>query len=145
MNKLLAAVACATVVAAPLAMAPSESMAAPHGGGFHGGYGGFRGGYGGFRGGYYGWGGYGWGYGFGLGAALWDPWFYDYPPYYYAYYPAPYYYGDYGYAPPPRPPAQTGAAPAQSQAPSGAACGNWSWNSAQSKYDWIPCPPAAAH
>lgn len=77
--------------------------AAPHAGGYRGGYGGYRGGYGGYRGGYgyrgyyggygwrggYGWGGWGWG-GLGLGlyfAALplyYSTLWWDGIPYYYA-------------------------------------------------------------
>jgi hypothetical protein len=140
MKTILAALASASLLAAPLATLPATATAAPHGyGGFHGGYGGFHGGYG--------WRGYGYrGYpyffgGLALGAALWDPWYYGYygyPGYYYGYADP---YGYYGPPPPPPPPSgYAQPAQAQPQAQQGQACGSWNWNAAQSKYDWVPCP-----
>ncbi len=117
MRKVLALLACAAVVAAPVA-ASAQRGGGFHGGGgyhgggfrgggFHGGYGGWRGGYGGWRGG---WGGWGWGpyWGLGLGVGLASLYAYDYYSPWYYYYPsslyAPYYddYEDYG--PPPSAP-----------------------------------------
>jgi hypothetical protein len=137
MKTILAALASAAFMTAPLALSPSPAAAAPHGG-FHGGFHGY---YGGWRGGW------GWGVpvGVALGAALWDPWYYEYPGYAYGYYPDPYYYG-YAYGPPPPP--QGGASPpaaAQAAPQTGQACGSWSWNAPQSKYDWVPCAAPAAH
>ena len=146
MKKILIALAGVAALAAPLA-AQAQARGGGHGGGFHGGGGfrggGFRGGFGGgfYRGGFYpGYYYYGAaGLGFGLGLALADPWYYG--PGYYGYYgyygPPAVVYADpaYGYAPPPT----VGAAPQ-------AACGQWSWDQAHSKYNWIPgpCAPAAA-
>jgi hypothetical protein len=125
-----------------------------HPGGFRGGAGFYRGGgyrgyYGGYRG--YGYPGYigGVGLGFALGAALAYPWYYDYPAYgYYGYggyapvttvepqtYPGDPWAYDYGTSS-----AYPSAAPPQaqsSQAPQ--ACGSWSWDPSQSKYNWVPC------
>jgi hypothetical protein len=145
MKKILTALAGVALVTAPLALTPVAAQAQHRGGGFHGGYGGFRGGYG-YRGGWGGYRGYGYGYGWGaaglgfaLGAALSDPWYYG--PDYYGYYgaygpPAPVVYAApppaYGYAPPPQ------AAPAQPSA-----CGQWSWDQAASRYNWIPGPCGA--
>ncbi len=135
---ILTAAAGLALVATPLAAQAQHAGA--HAGGFR------AGGYhvGGYHGGFYrgGWGHYGYGYGYGaaafgfaLGAALYDPWYYG--PAYYGYYgyygpPAPVVYADpvYSYAPPP-------AAPQ-------AACGQWSWDQAHSKYNWVPGPCAAA-
>ncbi len=114
MKKILAALASATLMTAPLVSLPTPALAQHHGGGgggwhgggggggWHGGggwgggyHGGGWGGYRGYRGGYYGWGGYPyfWG-GLALGYYAADPWYYDYPAYY-GY--APYYGGGYSY------------------------------------------------
>jgi hypothetical protein len=115
------------------------------GGGFAVNRGGFRGGYyNGWRGGsrYYG----GVGLGFALGAALAYPWYNDYPAYWgpYGYYgggyvtavPAAPLYDDpwaYDYG-------SSSAYPAQPQAQAQPqACGAWSWNPGQNRYDWVPC------
>ncbi len=160
MKTILAALASVALLAAPLASIPTP--AAAHGGGgsgFHGGGGGFRGGGGfhgggdfhggggfrggGFHGGYRG--GYGGGYGgyylgagglgFALGLDYGDLGFYG-DPYDYDDYAA---YGiggpdPYGYdgADAPPPPGAYQAGPPQ-------ACGSWSWDTARSTYDWIPC------
>ncbi len=125
-----------------------------HGGGFHdGGYGHGGFGHGGYGHGGYGRGGYGYGFagaafGLFLGAAIADSWYYGYPDYYDYYGPygvaGPYPY-DYGYDDAPPPGAYGGPPPAQYQTPpsgqaqQGQACGSWSWNPAQSKYNWVPC------
>lgn len=166
MKTLFAALASVSLLTAPLALSPVPAMAQhshgsggfSHGGFSHGGFshGGFgRGGFGhsggyGWRGGGYGWrGGYGYGWGFGglaaglfLGAAIADS--YDYPAYYgyWGPYGVPYPY-DYDDGPPPPyadgdegppPPGQYSSAP-----PQGQACGSWSWDAGQSKYNWVPC------
>ena len=148
MKKILIALAATAALAAPLAAQarPDNSHAGggSRGGGFHGSGGFYGGGYrgGGFyRGGFYSYPGYYYGaagLGFALGASLADPWYYG--PAYYGYYgyygpPPQVVYADpaYGYAPPPA----VGAAPQ-------AACGQWSWDQAQSKYNWIPGPCAGA-
>jgi hypothetical protein len=174
MKKIVAALASVSLLAAPLALGPTQAVAqhshggmgghsfAGRGAGFH--PGGFRGGFnrGGFnRGGFYrgGYrGGYNRGYapfyaglfGFTLGAAIADSWYYDSPGYYgyYGAYGDPYADDYYGAPPPPPgdydddgappPPSQYQSAP-QGAAPQGQACGSWSWNAAQSKYDWVPC------
>ncbi len=142
---VLTALAGVALLATPLAANAQHSGG--HVGGYHAGGGGYHGGYGGYRGGFYrgghgGYYGYGWGLGalgFALGAAWADPWYYG--PAYYGYYgyygpPAPVVYEEpvYGYAPPP-----PGAAPQS-------ACGQWSWDQAHSKYNWVPgpCAPAPA-
>ena len=139
-KKTLAILAGAALLTAPLAI-PTAALAQGHGGGghssggfhggggggfrggagFHGG-GGFRGGYGGFRGGYGGYRGYG-GYGaLGLGLGLGLGAAYAYAPYYgYGY--------DYGY------PDVAYADPAYSYAPP--PCGQWVWNPAAGRYDWV--------
>jgi hypothetical protein len=143
MKKILIALAGVAVLAAPLA-AQARPAVVHGGGGFHGGgvHGGGVHGGGFYRGGFYGYPGYYYGaagLGFALGASLADPWYYG--PAYYGYYgyygpPAPVIYADpaYGYAPPP----VSGPAPQ-------AACGQWSWDQANAKYNWIPgsCAPAA--
>ncbi len=87
--------------------------------------------------------------GFALGAGLAYQGYYGYPGY--AYYPDYGYYGGYaqpvpqGYAGDPwaydygtslATPPDAGALPPPQ------ACGSWSWDQAQSKYNWIPCPPS---
>jgi hypothetical protein len=170
MKKIVAALASASLLAAPLALGPTPAMAqhshggmgghsfAGRGAGFHssGFRGGFRGGYrGGFnRGGYYR-GGYYRGYPFAgaaiglfLGAAIADSWYDDYPGYYgyYGPYGSPYADDYYAVPPPPdaydddgAPPPPQYQSPPQGAAGPGQACGSWSWNAAQSKYDWVPC------
>ncbi len=131
---ILTAVAGAALLATPMA------AQAQHGGfrgGYHGGYGGYHGGFYRGYGGYYG---YGFGaaaLGFALGASLYDPWYYG-----------PAYYGYYGYYGPPAPvvyaePAYSYAPPPAATAPQ-SACGQWSWDQAHSKYNWVPGPCAAA-
>jgi hypothetical protein len=134
-----------------MALAPAPAMA-QHGG--HGGVhaagfsGGFRGG--GFRGGgFRGFRGNGFFFGdaflgFALGAAIADSWYWDYPDYYG--YLGPYGvepYDDYGPPPPyaygpDGPPPPQGQAP-QGQAPQPQACGSWTWDAAQSRYNWAAC------
>jgi hypothetical protein len=163
MKKIVAALASVSLLAAPMALGPTPAMAQhshggsggrgfsgfSHGGSFRGGFrGGNHGGFG-YRGGY-GYRGYGPFYagvfGLALGAAIADSWYYDYPAYYgyYGPYGGPYpddYYG----APPPPDAYDDGGPPPQYQSPPqgadqpGQACGSWSWNAAQSKYDWVPC------
>ncbi|HEX4199587.1 MAG TPA: hypothetical protein VHZ26_19280 [Caulobacteraceae bacterium] len=163
MKTLFAALASVSLLTAPLALSPVPAMAQhSHGGGFsHGGFGRGGFGHGGFgRGGFGhggfgrggGWrGGYGWGFGglaagLFLGAAIADS--YDYPAYYgyWGPYGAPYPYDYYDGPPPPYaddgdegpPPGQYSGPPPQGQA-QGQACGSWSWDASQSKYDWVPC------
>lgn len=138
LKPVLAALAGVSLLALPMAAAAQHHGGGSahggggfHGGGFHGG--GYRGGGGGWHGGYYG-GGYPFVGGVGLGLALGAvaaPWSY-YDGYYpgYAYGPGygPGYASDYAYDAPP----QQAAAPP-------AACGNWSWNPTQNRYDWISC------
>jgi hypothetical protein len=116
MKTLVAALAGAALITAPMTV-QAQSHGGGHGGGGHGFGGGFHGGgfhgggfHGGFRGGGFhrGFGFYGapffYGAGLGLGLAYYDPWFWGYPGYGYYGYPAYYDYDyDYGddYAPPP--------------------------------------------
>lgn len=165
MKTMLAALASASLLATSLAAVagPAEAQARvgargavvsqPH---FRGGGGGFRGGYSpgwGYRGGYRGYSGGAWAgatLGFALGANLAYPWYYGPPVGYYGY-PDYGYYGGYvapapeGYAGDPwaydygtsvASPSTPGAQPPAQ------ACGSWSWDQAQSKYNWIPCPPS---
>ena len=178
MNRIVAAVAgAALLTAGPALAAPyhggggHQSVSAGASGrsgngfragaysGFHGGYrgGGSNGYHGGYGGGYYGhrgYGGYpyffgGLGLGFGLASAFYDPWYYDYAPY----------YGYYGYevvTPAPAAAyddpwtwddgAEDAAAPPQAAAPQASAqattpqaCGAWSWDANKGKYNWVPC------
>jgi hypothetical protein len=134
LKPIFAALAGASLLAAPVVASAQHTGGHAgggfHGGGFHGGGfhgGGFRGG--GFHGGFHGHGfrggvpfvgGLGLGLAFGAAAYPW----YDYPDYgYYGPAYAPDYAPDYAYGPPP---------PAQ-------ACGSWSWNARSGRYDWIPC------
>ncbi len=148
MKSIVSTLACAALLAAPLAAGPSLASAQTHQGGSHaaagaGPRGGFagagsRGGFSGrgFGGGHFHGGFYGAPFFFGgafLGFALADSWYYDYPAYYgyYAPYgvaPPPYAGYDYDEGPPP---------PSQAEPPR--ACGQWSWDAAHSKYNWIPC------
>jgi hypothetical protein len=168
MKKIVAALASVSLLAAPMALGPTPAMAQHshgsggsghgsfagagrsgwHGGSFHNG-GFYRGGN--FRGGFRG--GYGRGFpfagaAFGLffGAAIADSWYYDYPAYYgyYGPYGGPYPDDYYGAPPPPDAYDDGGPPPQYQSSPEGAAqpgqaCGSWSWNPAQSKYDWVPC------
>jgi hypothetical protein len=159
MNKIVAVLASAALALAPIGVSPASAQM--HGGG-HGGGGGWHGGGGGWHGGGGGWhgggwhggggywhGGYGccWGYGFpwfiggvGLGLAFASPWYY---PAYYGY--PPYYgyvgstvttlpyddYNEYG---------QGAAPPEASPAPGGPqACGQWVWDQAAGRYNWVGC------
>jgi len=91
-----------------------------------------------YRGYPYAFAGFGLGLAFGLAA---DPWYYGGP-----YYGGPYYggsYYSYDGPPPPAyyediPPPAVGAPPPEAAQPP-AACGSWSWDAANQKYDWIPC------
>jgi len=161
MKKLIAALASAALITAPMA-ALAQGHGGGHGGGGHG-FGGFHGGGfhgggfhgGGFRGGFGG--PFFWGAGFGLGLGLaYDPWFWGYPPYgYYGYYGYPAYY-EYDYnddapagsssyyrgsmpsddgAPPQGANARIAPPSQQSQAPA-QACGSWRWDQTAQKYQW---------
>ena len=144
LKPILGALAGASLRALPWAAAAQQHGGGGHGGGFHGGGfhgggfhgggfhgGGFHGGsfHGGGRGGYYYGGGYPFVGGLGLGLALGAvaaPW-----PYYDGYYP--------GYAYAPYDPYYAYDAPPPPAAGPPAACGNWSWDASQNRYDWIPC------
>jgi hypothetical protein len=161
MKTIIAALASASLLAAPMALGPTPAVAQHSHGGFGGGHGGFggHGGWhgggfhgggfhgGGFRGGFHDHGFRGDGFfggaflGLALGAAIADSWYYDYPDYYGYYGPYPVDYdgvAPYGDGPDGPPPPQSQSSP-QGQAQPGQACGSWSWNAAQSKYNWIGC------
>jgi hypothetical protein len=148
MKALIAALATATLISAPLPASASHS-----GGGGHG-AGGFQGGGAHPFGGLHGGGGHGFGHGgdfrrdsfrggrgdfllfdadFGFGWGFYDPWDYGYFP---AYYP-----NDYtaAYDQAASPPAGPGPAAATGPASAGetSECGNWHWDSEAQKYRWV--------
>jgi hypothetical protein len=165
LKTIVAALGCASLLAAALPAAAESS----HGGGWGhgsssssggrasgggrsaapGGFAGRSGFAGGFRHGY----GYGprfvrfgypfyaanFGLGFALGLSVLDPWYWDSPYEYGGYYPAYPPPGGYYYPAPP-PSGQAGPPPsAAGAAPPPAACGSWAWDSAKQTYNWVPC------
>ena len=81
-------------------------------------------------------------FGFGLDAAFFDPWYDGYPTYDGPYGVSgfdpdgPYGYG-YGAGAPPSSSQYQPQWQAQAEPPK--ACGSWSWDATQSKYNWLLC------